>query len=286
MPFLSPEEFKAAQITSWNNAALAWRKWWVTYEDGGAQTLSDRLVELAEIKSGYRVLDIATGIGEPAITAANRVRPNGKVAAIDISCEMLSIATERAKELGLDSIISFEDCDAEAYAYPNSSFNAVISRWGLMFLPNLVPVLQKIRESLVPDGIFAAAVWSAPERAPVLSLAQKTAAEGVGLSPPTSESPGSFRLANITSLENSFNQAGFRDIRSERLAITFRFNSIGEFTNFHKAINIPVCTMLKNQPIQKQEEVWKAISQSVKQFTDDRGIVKLDNEVICITGRR
>jgi enediyne biosynthesis protein CalE5 len=71
---------------------------------------------------------------------------------------MVTIARERAKGVGLDTIATFEDIDAESYLYPSSSFNAVTSRWGLMFLPNLTPTLQKIRVSLVPNGVLAAAV--------------------------------------------------------------------------------------------------------------------------------
>lgn len=282
----SQEGFKAAQAISWNDAALAWKKWWTVFEEGGAKTLSDRLVELSNVKPGDSVLDIATGVGEQAITAARRVKPDGKVTAIDISSEMLTIAAARGRQYGLKNLIRFETSDAETYSYPVSSFNAILSRWGLMFLPALVPTLQKIRESLIPDGIFAAAVWSNPEKVPVLSLAQKTAAKQVGLSPPAAGSPGSFRLADMASLENSFNKAELRNVRSERRVITFRFRSVGEFVDFHKAINVPVATMLKNQPINKQKEVWRSINQSVEPFVDDAGAVTLDNEVICITGQR
>ncbi len=129
----SAEEFKAAQKAGWNNVAPGWRKWWAMFEDG-AQRLSDRLVELAEIKPYHRVLDIATGIGEPALTAAKKMRPNGQVIGTDISSEMVTIARERAKEVRLDTITIFEDIDPESYPYPSSSFNAVTSRWGTYVL--------------------------------------------------------------------------------------------------------------------------------------------------------
>jgi 2-polyprenyl-3-methyl-5-hydroxy-6-metoxy-1,4-benzoquinol methylase len=92
----NPDEFKVNN-GMWDNAAAGWRAWWLTFERG-AQKVSDKLVELAEIKSGDKVLDIATGIGEPAITAARKVMPNGKVVAIDISPQMLAIAKTRAKD--------------------------------------------------------------------------------------------------------------------------------------------------------------------------------------------
>ena len=90
-PASNSDEFKAQQRQMWDNAAAGWQSSWGTIERG-AQKVSDKIVELAEIKPGDRVLDIATGIGEPAITAARRVMPNGKVVAIDISPKMLAIA--------------------------------------------------------------------------------------------------------------------------------------------------------------------------------------------------
>ncbi|MDQ4015958.1 MAG: class I SAM-dependent methyltransferase [Thermoproteota archaeon] len=282
---ISAEEFKAAQRAGWNSVAPGWRKWWAMFEDG-AQTLSDKLVELAELKPHHRVLDIATGIGEPALTAARKVRPNGQVIGTDISSEMVAIARERAKEVGLDAVAVFEDIDAENYLYPSSSFNAVISRWGLMFLPNLTSTLQKIRASLVPDGILSAAVWSVPDKAPVLMLAFRTAAQKIGLPPPGAGSPGPFKLADTVTLENSFIEAGFRNIKIETVNLRFRFNSANDFVNFHRAINAPIHGMLKNQPIERQEEVWKGIADAAKAYCDNTGIMSLDNEVICVSGQR
>lgn len=281
----SAEEFKAAQKTDWNGVAPGWRKWWPMFEDG-AQKLSDRLVELAEIKPYHKVLDIATGIGEPALTAAKKMKPNGLVIGTDISSEMVTIARERAKEVGLDTIAIFEDIDAESYPYPSSSFNAVMSRWGLVFLPNLTLNLQKIRASLVPNGILSAAVWSVPDKVPVLMLAFRIAAQKIGLPPPSAGSPGSFKLADIGTLENSFMDAGFKNIKIETINLRFRFNSANDFVNFYKAINAPIHGMLKNQSIEKKEEVWKGIADAAKTYYDNTGIISLDNEVICISGQR
>ena len=70
----------------------------------GAQALSDRMLELGDVRPGHRVLDIGTGIGEPALTAARRVAPDGSVVATDFSDAMLEIARQRARELGLDNV--------------------------------------------------------------------------------------------------------------------------------------------------------------------------------------
>jgi ubiquinone/menaquinone biosynthesis C-methylase UbiE len=104
----NPEDFKAQQRQVWRNAAAGWQAWWPTLERG-AQKVGDKIVDLFQIKSGDKVLDIATGIGEPAITAARKVMPNGIVVATDTSPQMLTIAKTRAKSLGLDAIMEFRE---------------------------------------------------------------------------------------------------------------------------------------------------------------------------------
>ena len=97
---LDSKKYKEAERQSWDSVANNWQKWWRTIEIG-AEKVSRRLIELAEIKLGSRVLDIATGIGEPAITTAIQIGNNGHILATDISPQMLSVAKQRAISLGL-----------------------------------------------------------------------------------------------------------------------------------------------------------------------------------------
>src|ERR687895_924576 len=165
----SAEEFKDGQRQSWNSVSGGWKNWWRTFENG-AQNISSKLVELVHTKPGDKVLDIATGIGEPAVTAAKRVGNNGHVLATDISPQMLSIAKQRASSLGLEKTIEIKEGDAETIDLPASSFNGVTCRWGLMYFPNPYDALTNIYGSLVSNGYFAAAVWGAPDKVPFLAL--------------------------------------------------------------------------------------------------------------------
>jgi enediyne biosynthesis protein CalE5 len=110
VPF-DPNQWKARQRQEWDTVAAGWRAWWPTFERS-LQVLNDHLIALAHIEAGQRVLDIATGIGEPAVTAARRVGPTGQVVAIDQSPQMLAIARERAAALGLQNV-QFRELDAE-----------------------------------------------------------------------------------------------------------------------------------------------------------------------------
>src|SRR5215470_148701 len=128
-PSFDPMALKAQQSKQWNEVAQGWRRRWATFERD-AQPLSDRLTELAHVAPGQRVLDVATGIGEPALTVARRVGPRGSVVAIDQAPQMLAMARERTGAAGVENI-EFVEGDAETLVLEPASFGAVVSRWGL-----------------------------------------------------------------------------------------------------------------------------------------------------------
>src|SRR5918996_1878507 len=135
------EQYKEGQRQGWDSVAGGWQKWWKITETD-AEKVSRRLIELADIERGSTVLDIATGIDEPSITAANQVGNSGHVLAIDISSQMLSIAKQRAISSGLEQVIEFKEGDAEIIDLSASTFDAALCRFGLMFLPILSSTLD------------------------------------------------------------------------------------------------------------------------------------------------
>src|SRR5687768_4991755 len=209
------------QGQQWDSVAAGWGKWWRTIENG-ARCVSERMLDLAEVRPGHRVLDIATGIGEPALLAASRVGPKGRVVATDLSSRMLDIARERAASLGLTNV-EFREVDAERLDFPDGSFDVVLCRWGIMSLPNPSNTLVAIRRMLTPDGSFATAVWEAgPRGRPLASLASAVARDMFDSPSPPQEAPalpGSARKA----LEEEMTRARFRDIRVEELTLALDF---------------------------------------------------------------
>ena len=283
-----PNEFKLNQRQSWDSVARGWQKWWKTFENG-AQKVSDRLIELANVESGDKVLDVATGIGEPAISAAKIVGKSGHVTATDISSEMLEIAEERARSLSLNEIMDFKQSDAERLELgTNQAFNSIICRWGLMFLPNLDRALSNMLGLLVPGGKLAAAVWSEPSKVPLISMPINIARQELQAPLLGQGIPGPFSLADIDALKKSLEKAGFVDIKSETITVVFEFNSADEYTKFNQDIVAPVRTMLANETEERKQEIWNAVTDQVKQrFVDkDTGRIKLANEAICIVGSR
>ena len=140
-----PSKYKEGQRQDWDSVAEAWKKWW-PYFERNMQQVSTKLCDVTGIKPGDRVLDISTGIGEPAITAAGLVGPEGSVYATDQSPAMLRVARERVSELGLTKI-ELVEADAEALELPEAEFDAAVCRWGLMFLPSPQDALRRIHSS-------------------------------------------------------------------------------------------------------------------------------------------
>jgi enediyne biosynthesis protein CalE5 len=269
----------------YDNAAPGWLKWWKTIETA-TEKVSKRLVELARIKQGSNVLDIATGLGEPALTAAKQVGKTGNVLAIDISPQMLSFAKQRAIGLGLQDIVEFKEGDSETIDLPSSTFDAALCRWGLMFLPNPKIGLSNICRSLVESANFAAAVWATPEKVPFISVPMNIVLKETN-SPPPPITPGPFSMSDENNLKNLFEESGFIHSVIERINVVSNFDSTDEFTTFTVEHGGPtIQKILAAQTNEKKEQILKAISKGTKKYADSTRKVAFENEAILIVARK
>ena len=179
-------------------------------------------------------------------------------------------------------MIEFKEGDAETISLPALAFNAVLCRWGLMFLPDLKDGLSNIHGSLVNGGYLAAAVWASPDKVPFLSVSMNVVVKETGKPMPPSGTPGPFKLADQSIITNALSECGFKDIAVERINVIFTFSSAEEYTQFNQAIAAPINAMLADQSQERKEEIWEAVTESASRYVDDTGNVKLDNESICI----
>lgn len=286
MTTIDSKQYKEAERQSWDSVAAGWQKWWQTVEKS-AQKVSDRLIELAEIKPGQRVLDIATGIGEPAITAARIVGKMGQVTATDISANMLSFAKQRAISSGLQDAIKFKEGDIETIDLVSSSFDAVLCRWGLMFLPDLSAGLSNIYRSLIEGGHFASAVWASPDQDTLSATTMNIVIKETNSKPPAPGTPGPFSLSDENNLKNSFITSGFKDLVTERMNVSFDFESPDDFTDFITETAGPLQKMLVDQGMQRKKEILRAITVAAANYADKTtGKTKFENEAIFIVGTK
>lgn len=285
MSAIDPKQYKETQRHNWDSVAHGWEKWWRTIEIGTGK-VTRRLIEFASIKVGSKVLDISTGIGEPAITAARVVGNTGQVLATDISSEMLSIAKQRAINAGLQHVIAFKQGDTGTIELPNSTFDAALCRFGLMFLPDLDTALLNIYGSLVNGGRFAAAVWASPEKDSLFTSTMNTVMKETRTSPPPARSPGPFSLSDESLLRNYFVNTGFKDVTIERMNVTFDFGSSEAYSSFVYETAGPLQEMLSNESPERRQKILEAVSESARKFVDNSGTVKFSNDAICIMGKK
>lgn len=276
--------YKAGQRQEWNTTAPRWQDWWQHIEPA-LQPISDRMMELADIRPGHVVLDVATGIGEPAVTAARRVGPSGHVIATDLSAEMLALGQKRVAELGLQNI-DFREMDAEALDLPEKSFDIILSRLGLMFLPDPQGALGRMRRLLMPGGRLIAAVWSSPQKVPFARLPMEVAMRELQLPPPAPGMPGVFSLSDANHLERILTEADFARVQIEPMMLTLELASAEDYVRFQQAILAPFNTMLTRYPAELQAKVWQAILEAARKYTTSDGTCRMENELLLASGRR
>jgi ubiquinone/menaquinone biosynthesis C-methylase UbiE len=275
---------KEGQREQWDRVAAGWKKWWQAIENG-AQHVSQRMLELAQVKPGQRVLDIATGIGEPALSAAGRVGAAGRVVATDVSPQMLDIARERAAALGLTNV-EFIASDVEGLNFPVGNFDAVLCRWGVTSLPNPSKTLAAIRRMLTPGGSFVTSVWdAAPKGRPMASIAEDVAREVFDL--PSSRAdgpspPGSAKSA----LEQEMAQAGFVDVRVEAMTLVLEIPSAPDCTQYLMDVSPEFAALLSGQSSSQQQAFRQRLADRLRPYVMADGSVRLPNVTLCAVGRR
>jgi enediyne biosynthesis protein CalE5 len=271
----NPAVWKREQSSRWSHVAQGWQRRWVAFERG-AQPLSDRIMELAHIAPGHKVLDVATGIGEPAMTAARKVGPSGRVVAIDQAPQMLEVACERMQAAGIVTV-EFVEGDAEAVTLPPSPFDAVVCRWGLMFFHDPVGTLTRLRTSLVPGGWLAIAVWGDPSHVPIIVLPFSVFSRGLSQPPAPTSGPNPFALSEPTRLEQVLCNAGLTSVRCESFPVTFEFGSVDELLGHMGDVSAAIRMIMATLSPLDQAEFRKKLAEASARFADADGVIRLQN---------
>lgn len=261
-----------SEIDTWNQVAGAWRRWWSVLELG-LGPVSQELVRACGIPAGARVLDVGTGIGEPALTAAELVGAQGAVVGVDLSAAMLDIARERGARAPAPSWVQ---SNAQALPFVDRSFDRVLCRFGLMHVPDTSAALAEIRRVLRPGGRFAFAVWGARDEVPFLSACRDAVIRTLGL-PPDDPEDGPFRLHDAMSLVTLLGDAGFRVVDRQELTVTLTFADDREYARFVLDVSGWTQRALAHQGAGARVRVSRAIQDEVRPYWTDGGAVVLPN---------
>ena len=258
--------YKETTRAQWQDAADAWHRYDPVFDRwlGGA---TETMLDLAAVGPGGRVLDIAAGSGGQTIAAARRTGEAGAVLATDISPNVLDRAEAAARAAGLANVAT-RVMDGERLEVEPGSFDAAVSRLGLMYMPDKQRALGEAGAALRRGGRYAAVVFAEPELNRFFSVPVAIIRERAKLPPPAPGLPGPFSAVRIGEL---LEEAGFVDIEVRRIQAPLRLETAAECVQLERDSFGALHQMLAGLPPAEQDDVWEEIGLALSEFEGPRG---------------
>lgn len=278
------QAFKRATREQWEKAAQGWndqtsnlRAW--------LREATDAMLGMAGVRRGQRVLDVAAGAGDQTLDIAERVGPQGYVLATDLSPAILELAEANAVRAGYRNVET-RVADAEQLGVEEASFDAVVSRLGLMFLPEPLQGLRAMHRALKPGGGLCTMVFSTPQANPCVRILMSTALEYAGLPPRDPFQPGGLlSLGKPALVDELFKAAGFKDVATTRMPAPFRLPSVRDYLSFIRTSASPIQQILAKLDEPAREAAWAAMEERLGVFTTPAGW-EGPNELLLTAAKR
>lgn len=277
-------DYKSSVRREWTAAAAGWQKWLQTLEANDAGPAVTRvLLEQAHLQLGDVVLDVGSGYGEPGLSAAPAVGPDGHVTCVDMSGDMLAFAETRARAAGRSNV-SFVEADIEALELAPASLDVVLSRFAIMYASNPLETLRRLHTALRPGGRLVVVVWATPDK---VAFATPVAVmiEMLGIEPPA-DGPGPFALGADGALENLVRDAGFTDVVTGTTLAVYETASADACTEWIRDVSPPITKLIADQPASIQEDVWDRVTRAWAPFQGPDGAVQLPCTAVCVSARK
>lgn len=268
------------QRKTWNQYSQGWRKW-----DEILMTtmrpVSDNLIDSLQISGNEHVLDVASGTGEPGLSLS-ALLPQGKVTGTDLSENMVEIANEHAMQRNISNYHS-QVSDASDMPFEDNSFDHVVSRFGIMFLPDVEAGLKEMTRVLKPGGKLAVAVWASPELNPFITILAMTIMQKLNLPKPSPDLPGIFRCAQPGLVSKLVTNIGLVNVTDRNVKGEAIFESPELYWEVFSDVAGPVMEALNNQPEDVKSDVKAAVISKAKSFIR-KGEVHTNWNAIIVLG--
>jgi SAM-dependent methyltransferase len=262
------------------STAPGWEKW-AAWNEQQQRTIIEWLVEHAAIRAGHTVLDLASGVGQPAIEAARR---GARVIATDVAADMLAACERRAMASGVT--LEFRELDMhDLRGIADSSVDAVTFGFALMFSPDPVKVMRELHRVLKPGCWFALAVWDEPAKNPYFTTLFGALGPIIGMPPPKPDAPGPFRLSPPGELERVIRAAGFEQVTVEAVPTPYRFESLDQHFEVTADMAAPLKRALVDMPPATLQQLRAALATALAPFRTGDGVSLLTTP-LCASGRK
>jgi SAM-dependent methyltransferase len=264
-----PEQYKRTTYQQWQDAAEAWHRWGPTLRRWlGPAT--ERMLDLARVVEGNRVLDVAAGAGDQTLAIAERVGPRGRVLATDLSPAILAFAATDARAKGFQNVET-RVMDGENLDLENASFDVVVSRVGLIYFPNQTKALEHMFRVLVPGGRVAAMVWGAAEKNPFFSKPVSIMRRHANLGPPLPGQPGPFSLSSRDTVARLYEAVGFVDVTFEIVPAPLRLRRAADCLAFERESFGALHQMLSGLDERGKAAAWDEAGAELRTFEGPDG---------------
>jgi SAM-dependent methyltransferase len=248
------------------------------------KAVTESLVEYSKPKPGMRVLDLASGTGEPAISLAMRVGDEGQVTALDLSADLLEIAKGRARERGLENFVT-QQADAHALPFADNSFDLATSRFGVMFFRDVGLALREVRRVLRAEARACFLAWG-PIDQPYWQTTMGVVHRHVGGPILVPGGPDPFRFSALGSLSKELRAAGFREVHEETCTVPWTWpGTPEEVWEQAQAVSVPFRPMLERVPSDQWRQIHAEVHTAIAKYVvGDK--IEFGASVVLAAGRK
>ena len=276
------EQIRDQQQATWDRFSAGWKKW-DELVLGWLEKVGAAILDGANLQADSYVLDIASGTGEPALTAAARC-PQGKVIMTDLAEQMLSVAKGNAARRGLRNVEA-RQCDAGALPFADNTFDAVTARFGFMFFPDVLGAAREFARVAKPGARVCAAVWDVPEKNGWATTIMGTINTLVDLPAPPPGSPGLFRCAAPGYMAGIFRGAGLKNVTEQAVGVPLQLSDPEEYFTFMSEVAAPVVAGMAKADESTRAKIKEVVlGLAAQRSSGDK--VRFDGSAIVVCGEK
>jgi len=276
-----PETDNAGQIAYWNaDAGEHWASL-QEYLDAQLEAHGDQAMQALAPAQGERILDVGCGSGQTSVALGQVVGPGGAVTGLDISRPLLQAARRRAEAAGAANV-SFVEADAQVHAFAPASFDALFSRFGVMFFADPPAAFANIRRALKPGARLAFVCWRTPAENPFMALPFAAAAALLPpVAPPVPGAPGPFAFADQARVRDILASAGFREVELTAYDRKIGGGDLEQTVAVSLGMGLLGRALIENPD--KRPLVIEPVREALQPHVGDDGIVRLDSASWIVT---
>jgi SAM-dependent methyltransferase len=281
------QKFREDLHLEWTGAktVAAWRKWHA-HIAAFSRGATEAILEAAQLRPGLRVLDLASGVGDPALSIAAEVAPAGRVTATDLCPGMMSLAEELARKKGITNI-EFREANAESLPFADESYDVLTCRFGIMFFPDLRKALRECFRVLKPGGRAAFVAWGKKEQ-PFFTTTAGILLKHVPVPPPPPDpdGPSMFMFGERDRLRRALEAAGFTNVHEEARIVNGHWaGPPEEYWEQFSEVAAPFRPLLAQLSPQEKAAATAEILTALKRFWNGREL-NMPLEIVIASGAR